>query len=35
MDRKLFIEQAGEILGIHHVIVAKTGYFSFEEEGLL
>ena len=32
------LKQAGEILGIpmlDHVIVAKTGYFSFEEEGLL
>jgi DNA repair protein RadC len=31
------LKQAGEILGIpmlDHVIVAKTGYFSFEEEGL-
>mgnify|MGYP000922623140 CR=1 FL=1 len=32
------LKQAGEILGIpmlDHVIVAKTGYCSFEEEGLL
>jgi DNA repair protein RadC len=32
------LKQAGEILGIpmlDHVIVAKTGFFSFEEAGLL
>jgi len=32
------LKQAGEILGIpmlDHVIVAKTGFFSFEEVGLL
>ena len=32
------LKQAGEIIGIQmldHVIVAKTGYRSFQEEGLL